>query len=521
MGGNFFLFEGFEFVRRIRSSTHISAANVNCNNCSHNYNYNRKVIFPSFCGLTPPLNPAIIFFMQKSISSQIWLFLRNLPRWFRPGLGIKRWFVYVMIGITLLGLGFAVILIDLYRTESTNPTLLTFLSYASLRFIPRLWRAIIFGGLGIGLVVYGILQLNRSLLRPFIRPGFDLFDQLAGFRRRERGPRVVAIGGGHGLSTLLRGLKAHTGNLTAVVTVADEGGSSGALREELGIPPVGDIRNCIVALADAEPLMRELLQYRFPGGDSPEEGPVRTVPGGLGGHPIGNLLIAALTAIEGGDFEEGVRRMNGVLAVRGQVLPASPTPITLHARTRDGRVVDGQSNVMRTSGIERVWITPGDVAASEDAVAAIAEAELIVLGPGSLYTSLLPVLLIPRIREAVAAARAVRIYVCNVATQAGETAGYDLADHVEALLVHTTPDLVDLVLANDRFDAHVPTSWQAESVRLRWPPRSEPPPRLVTRDVVDAGHAHHHDPEPLAAAILRAAEREAPARRRIGASRTA
>jgi uncharacterized cofD-like protein len=213
--------------------------------------------------------------------------------------------------------------------------------------------------------------------------------------------------------------------------------------------------------------------------------------------------------------------MNRVLAVRGQVLPASPTPITLHARTREGIVVSGQSNVMRTSGIERVWITPGDVAASEDAVAAIAEAELIVLGPGSLYTSLLPVLLIPQIRDAVAAAPAVRIYVCNVATQAGETAGYDLADHVEALLAHTAPDVVDLVLANDRFDAHVPASWRAESVRLRWPPQADAPPRLVTDDVVDADNAHHHDPARLAAAVLRAAEHEAPMRRRVGAVRTA
>ena len=244
----------------------------------------------------------------------------------------------------------------------------------------------------------------------------------------------------------------------------------GALRSELGIPPVGDIRNCIAALADAEPLMSELLGYRFPGGRREQGQPVETEPGGLGGHPIGNLLIAALTAVEGGDFEEGVRRMNRVLAVRGQVLPASPTPITLHARTRGGLVVAGQSNVMRTSDIERVWISPTDVAASEDALAAIAEADLIVLGPGSLYTSLLPVLLISRIRDAVAASSAVRVYVCNVATQAGETAAYDLADHVEALIAHTTPGLIDLVLANDRFDARVPAGWRAEPVRLRWPP---------------------------------------------------
>ncbi len=200
---------------------------------------------------------------------------------------------------------------------------------------------------------------------------------------------------------LLRGLKEHTSNLTAVVTVADDGGSSGVLRHELGIPPVGDIRNCIAALADAEPLMSELLQYRFPEtGDAAGEG------AGLGGHAVGNLLIAAMTAVEGGDFEEGVRRINRILAVRGQVLPATATPLTLHARLADGSVIDGQSRIMRTVGIERVWLTPEDVHPSDDALAAIAEADLIVLGPGSLYTSLLPCLLIPGILDALLASSA-------------------------------------------------------------------------------------------------------------------
>src|SRR5439155_27067804 len=158
-----------------------------------------------------------------------------------------------------------------------------------------------------------------------------------------RGPKVVAIGGGTGLSTLLRGMKEHTSNLTAIVTVADDGGSSGTLRAELGIPPVGDIRNCIAALADAEPLMSELLGYRFPGGVRTAGTPVEIEPGALGGRAVGNLLLAAMTAIEGGDFEEGVRRMNHVLAVRGQVVRASPIPITLQAATRDGIVVSGQS----------------------------------------------------------------------------------------------------------------------------------------------------------------------------------
>jgi uncharacterized cofD-like protein len=447
----------------------------------------------------------------------------NLRRWLAPGIGVKRWLLVVFLGLLLLALGVAHVIRQ--ASQDLHPGGLTqvLIDAVTLQFLPYALRGLIVGAIGIAVVLLGVARVVRAVTEPLRTADEEqpLVEVIYQKRFLARGPRVVALGGGTGLSALLRGMKEHTSNITAIVTVADDGGSSGALRAELGIPPVGDIRNCIAALADAEPLMSELLGYRFPGGLRTVGQPVETQPGGLGGHAIGNLLIAALTAVEGGDFEEGVRRMNRVLAVRGQVLPASPTPITLHARTRDGLVVAGQSNVMRTSGIERVWITPGDVAASEDAIAAIAEAELIVLGPGSLYTSLLPVLLIPRIRDAVAAAAAVRIYVCNVATQAGETAGYDLADHVEALLAHTAPDLVDLVLANDRFDAEVPASWQAESVRLRWPPRSEPPPRLVTDDVVDARNAHHHDPERLAAAVLRAAEREAPARRRIGASRSA
>jgi uncharacterized cofD-like protein len=447
----------------------------------------------------------------------------NLRRWLTPGIGIKRWLGVVFLGLLVLAIAVAHVVRQV--TQDVRPGGLAgfFLDALTLQFLPYALRGLIVGTIGLGIVLVGVARVVRAVTEP-LRPADGeqpLVEVIYQKRFLAKGPRVVALGGGTGLSALLRGLKEHTSNLTAIVTVADDGGSSGALREELGIPPVGDIRNCIAALADAESLMSELLGYRFPGGHRRAGGGMETEPGGLGGHAIGNLLIAALTAVEGGDFEEGVRKMNRVLAVRGQVLPASPTPITLHARTRDGIVVSGQSNVMRTSGIERVWIAPADVAASEDALAAIAEAELIVLGPGSLYTSLLPVLLIPRIRDAVAAATATRLYVSNVATQAGETTGFDLADHVEALVAHTAPGIIDLVLANDRFDARVPPGWQAESVRLRWPPRGDPAPRLVTDDIVDPGNAHRHDPARLAAAVLRAAEREAGPRRRTVVARTA
>jgi uncharacterized cofD-like protein len=332
-----------------------------------------------------------------------------------------------------------------------------------------------------------------------------------------RGPRVVVIGGGTGQSTILRGLKEHTSNLSAIVAVADDGGSSGVLRDTLAIPPVGDIRRCLAALADDETLVGEVLEHRFAGSpthDGPEAG------GPLGGHPVGNILLAAMTQLEEGDFEEAVRLANRVLAVRGQVLPAAAAPLTLHARLHDGSVVDGQSVITRARGIDRAWITPSEVPACDDALAAIADAEVIVLGPGSLYTSLLPSLLLPQVQEAIAASSALRIFVCNVATQVGETLGMDLADHVAALVAHTRPDLVDVVLANNRLlgTAMRPPS---EPVRLTWPADVRPLPRLVLDDVVDGSAAQRHDPRLLAAAVMRIHEREGSARRRAAVGRTA
>jgi uncharacterized cofD-like protein len=314
---------------------------------------------------------------------------------------------------------------------------------------------------------------------------------------------------------LLRGIKEHTSNITAVVTVADDGGSSGRLREELGIPAVGDIRNCIAALADSEPLMAELLQYRFPGDGEAS----------LGGHTVGNLLLAAMASVQGDDFEEGVRQMNRVLAVRGQVVPATGSAVTLHARLLSGVEVAGQSEIAKLSGIDRVWLTPANVPAGEDARRAIDEADLIVVGPGSLYTSIMPSLLLPELRAAVRSSTAVKLYVCNVATQKGETQGYDLTDHVAALERHTGGGWIDVVLANNRFDAKRPGGYEAEPVKLRWPPVAALPdsamPRLVLEDVVDPDNAHHHDPARLATAVMHVYERESYGRRRSRVPRTA
>jgi uncharacterized cofD-like protein len=443
-------------------------------------------------------------------------------------MGVKRWLLLMFLGLLVLAIGGVQFLRQVTKDLEPGGPAQAVVDLVTLQFLPFAVRGLLIGCLGAALVVVGAWRLARNLTQPLRADGeTPLADVIYQKRFLARGPRIVAIGGGTGLSVLLRGLKLHTSNITAIVTVADDGGSSGALREELGIPPVGDIRNCIAALADAEPLMSELLGYRFPGGTRIDGGPVETERGGLGGHPVGNLLLAAMTALEGGDFEEGVRRMNRVLAVRGMVVPASATPINLVARTRDGITISGQSTIMRTRAIDRVWIEPADVRASHDAIAAIAEAEIVVLGPGSLYTSVLPVLLIPEIRRAVADADGMRVYVCNVATQVGETEGYDLADHVEALLAHTQPDLVDLVLANDRFDAAHDADPTADAeqppgaVEPRWPPDVEPVPHLVTDAVADLDQPNHHDPDRLAAAILRAWEREGSAVRRERTARIA
>ena len=443
----------------------------------------------------------------------------NIRAWLRPGVGIKRWLGVVFIGELGLALALALLLRQVYRDVVVDGPLQALLYVVTLQFLPYAARGTILATAGAAIFAYGSMKVIRVLMDPFRRTDAEtpLVEVIYQKRFLARGPRIVAIGGGTGLSTLLRGLKEHSSNLTAVVTVADDGGSSGKLREQLGVPAVGDIRNCIVALADAEPLMGRLLQYRFPADEVPES---------LAGHAIGNLLIAALTAVEGGDFEEGVRQMNRVLAVRGQVLPVSPTPLTLHARLRDGSQVDGQSRIASSIGIEHVWITPAAVRASDDAIRAIAEADLIVLGPGSLFTSILPSLLLPEIRDAVAASPALRVYVCNVATQQGETAGLDLGGHVEALLAHTTSGLLDVVLANNRLEARVPDAWHGEPVRLRWPPEEAEagasPPRLVLDDVIDPDNAHHHDPARLAGALIRLIEREGGGRRRSsGVARTA
>ena len=411
--------------------------------------------------------------------------------WIAPGLGVKRWFLFVLAGITLLGVGMALALLELYRTESTNPVLLEILSFASLRFLPRVFRVLIFGGLGIGLVSYGIYQLNRSLLRPFIQPGHTIVDVLTNFSRRERGPRIVAIGGGHGLATLLRGLKLYTRNLTAVVTVADDGGSSGRIRESFGILPPGDIRNCLAALSNDEQMLTQLFQYRF------------SSKGELEGHSFGNLLITALAEITG-SFESAVAESGKVLSVSGRVLPSTLHDVKLVADMQLPNVpiqvrVQGESRIPKMAGrVRRIWLEPNDAPAYPPVIKAILNADMIVVGPGSLYTSLLPNLLVQDLLGAMQASRAAKVYICNIATQSGETDTYTCYDHVHSLEEHIGDRIFDVVLCNDNYEGQL----SEDSHWVRVDETSLTDTRLRSADLTNKSFPWRHDSVRLAEALI-------------------
>lgn len=371
-------------------------------------------------------------------------------RWLIPGIGVKRWILVILAGTTLLGVGFAVVLLDIYRTAPES-WYLPIIKFVSLQFIQvRILRALIFGSLGVGLVLLGITGLNRALLRPFIRPGKDIIDTVADYRRKEKGPRIVVIGGGTGLASVLRGLKAYSMNITAVVTVADDGGSSGEIRKSVGILPPGDIRNCLAALSNDEELITQVFQYRFASG------------AGLNGHSLGNLLITALTEITG-SFEAGIAESARVLAVQGRVYPSTLKNINLvgevELEDQKTRVrIKGESELPKLGGtIQRVWLDPANPSPFPPTIQAILNADLILVGPGSLYTSVIANLLVPDLVEAIRASKAYKFYICNVATQKGETDGFSCEDHVRTIEDHIGFRLFDLVLANSRYEGSLPT----------------------------------------------------------------
>lgn len=413
----------------------------------------------------------------------------RIPRWLYPGMHLKRWLVLLFLGIAILGLGAAIFLRDLYRTTDADEIAIVY--WLTGAWMEPVVRAALVAGLGFLLTGVGMWGLMRSVVSPFIARGDSVMEVLYTKRYLARGPRIVALGGGTGLSTLLRGLKGYSANITAVVAVADDGGSSGQLRQQLGIVPPGDIRNCIAALADAEPLMTQLMQYRFPAGS------------GLDNHAFGNLFIAAMTAVTG-DFEEAVRESNRVLAVRGQVLPATSVPLNLSARLTSGRTIWGQSGITTADEpIDRVFIEPTDVRANREAIERILEAEMIVIGPGSLFSSVLPNLLIDDFQDALRAAPGLRVYVCNVATQPGETPEMTASAHLRALFAHVGDDLIDCVIVNHSTRARRPEGWLAQPVEVDVRGLEELPVVVVEEDVVDPHNAHRHDPVKLATALMR------------------
>jgi uncharacterized cofD-like protein len=413
----------------------------------------------------------------------------RLPRWLYPGMHLKRWLVLLFVGIAILGLGAAIFLRDLYRTTDADEIAIVY--WLTGAWMQPTVRAIVVAAAGILLAGIGMWGLMRSVISPFVARGDSVMEVLYTKRYLARGPRIVALGGGTGLSTLLRGLKGYSANITAVVAVADDGGSSGQLRQQLGIVPPGDIRNCIAALADAEPLMTQLMQYRFPAGS------------GLDNHAFGNLFIAAMTAVTG-DFEEAVRESNRVLAVRGQVLPATSVPLNLSARLTSGRTIWGQSGITSAEEpIDRVFIEPTDVRANGEALERILEAEMVVIGPGSLFSSVLPNLLIADVQDALRAAPGLRVYVCNVATQPGETPQMTASAHLRALFDHVGDDLIDCVIVNRSTHARRPEGWLAEPVEVDVRGLEELPVVIVEEDVVDPTNAHRHDPAKLATALMR------------------
>lgn len=391
----------------------------------------------------------------------------------------------------MLAVGLAFVLLDIYRQAPDN-WVSTLLSYASLQFLPRLLRALIFGGTGVAFVLIGIMRLNRTIMRPFIQPGRPVVNTLVQYSRLDRGPQIAVIGGGHGLATLLRGLKKYTRNITAIVTVADDGGSSGKLRESRGMLPPGDIRNCLAALSSDEDLITQLFQYRFTS-DEPD----------LEGHSFGNLLISALSEITG-SFEKAVVEAGRALSVNGRVIPSTLNDVRLVADKslpylrREVRV-KGESQIPEVRGhVRRLWLEPNNPPAYPAAIRALLQADMIVVGPGSLYTSILPNLLVPDVHAAMRSSQAFKVFVCNVTTQPGETDNYNCGDHIQAIEEHVGDGLFDLIVSNCETTGKLADG-------LQWvesSPELDEDYAVYRADLVNVDDPSRHDSGKLARALI-------------------
>jgi uncharacterized cofD-like protein len=420
------------------------------------------------------------------------LFESNLARFMLPGL--KRWILTIFLGISAIVLG--VFLLLGYHPITITGTFVRDLMEHAADVLPYRFSGIIVIIFGGSVIAYAVAKTTLSVLGAYLPSDRESIPEVLYRRRRlDRGPRVVVIGGGTGLANLLRGLKSFTNNITAIVTVGDDGGSSGRLREELGVLPPGDIRNCIAALADEEQLVTSLFSYRFAKGK------------GLEGHSFGNLFLTALCSLTGGDMLEAVKVASRVLNSCGQVLPSTLSNLILVAELSDGRIVRGESSITAAGGsVSRVYTEPAQVPATPEVLAAIATAEILILGPGSLYTSIIPNLLVSGISEAIAHSSASKIYICNVMTQPGETTSYSVGDHIEAIIQHArlatrhANRLMQAVIVNsetppiDASVAYVPVRLDFERVRSMGV-------RVVHRPLLSPTHPLEHDPEKLAQLI--------------------
>jgi uncharacterized cofD-like protein len=411
-------------------------------------------------------------------------------RWFYPGLGVKRWLFVALIGAILLVNGLARWLTAEGMHLQINEVIDDFVD----DFMPPSYVAPIFLISGIVLVFFGIRQWMRSIVSALTPEGKDRIVEALFDKRLSRGYKVVAIGGGTGLSTLMRGLKRSTSNLTAIVTVSDDGGSSGRLQKDLGMLPPGDIRNCLVALADDEALVTDLFRYRFAGGE------------GLQGHSFGNLFLAAMTGVTG-DFDTAVKASSRVLNIKGRVLPATLSTTRLRAVLEDGTIVEGETNISASKmPIASLTLVPPDAQPLAEVIAAIREADAIVLGPGSLYTSILPNLLVPAIAREVAAASCLKIYVCNVMTQPGETDGLSAAGHVRALIQHAGGPVCDIVVVNEEAPQRLLSAYAEEGQTPVAVDRNDVEAlgvRFVPARVINETQTVRHDPQKLAEVVLR------------------
>lgn len=396
-------------------------------------------------------------------------------KWLIPGMGVKRWIFLLMLSVVLISMGCVFIIVDVNPDTRLGSSIL-----------------IILGILGLITSVKGMLKTVVNIFLP--EKGSELVDIVYQKRYLERGSNVVVMGGGTGLSVLLRGLKDYTSNITAIVTVADDGGSSGRLREEFDVLPPGDIRNCLVALADAEPLMSKLFQFRFQEGEH------------LKGHSFGNLFITAMSKVTG-DFEQAVKESSKVLAIRGKVIPSTLSKIKLVAEHQNGDVTKGESKIPeKKTPIQKVYLEPRDCEATEEAMEAIREADVIVLGPGSLYTSIMPNLLINGIFQEVSRSRVLKIYICNVMTQAGETDGYKASDHLKAIVRHTTPEIVNACIINTaRVPDRLLEKYKEENAVPVEPDRDtirKMGYKVIGANIIDTEEVVRHDPHRLSRIIM-------------------